>query len=229
MIPFFGWILVINLSCGLGEAANPKEDLADRQSHAALLRTGDLPGGWQVIQRDVFFEQLTPFPDTAACKGQYELSAAILDFRNALLGRAQIELGLRTAGRTQGFQIEHWVEIYDSEAKAAELLSTMRTYLSEKTVRCQQDELTVKGSTSKVGVLDAQSEPPPGGVVLASIWDSSTPSRSDKIRYEYYYWVSGNTGITLVITGVDEEITSDLATTAITKAIEGLARAQGTR
>jgi hypothetical protein len=223
------FVTATNIACGMGEAASPEEDRADRQSHEALLRVSDFPGGWQVLQRDTFSEELSLFPNTDACKGQYELSASILDFRKALLGRAQIQMGLRTVSRTQGFQIEEWVEIYDSEANAAELLRTMRAYLTDKSVQCWQDQLSERGSASKFGVTSPKGQPPQDGVVLASLRDNSTPSKSDKIYYEHYYWVVGNTGITLVITGVDEEITPELAGVAIAKAQEGITRARNVR
>jgi hypothetical protein len=212
-------------ACGGSERpAGLDIEKADERSHIALLQPNDLPGDWKVGERDVFRESGPTTPETGACKGRRDQWQSILHFREALAGRAQIQIYRLAPDELSGTSIDHWVEIYDKPATARDLLRKMKVYKSDDELKCERERWAAMQSPTIVTQRQPNARPPKDGLVTSVLRDFG--GGRDPIHTEYYYWIDGNVGINVVIRGVGEDITPDVSKSAIDKAVQGIERAQ---
>ena len=195
-----------------------------------MLTVSDLPGsGWRPYGTDSFNDG--DFGDIALRKNTFESCGRMTETTRAVrplcesarAGRAQ------AAFASESVTVETIVTVYDQTDTATTIFEAARQSLvSNELADCFQ-ELFNEGAgegkeirSAKVDAVDVQARAPNGGTGKAVTVSAKGVAGEVVPLFEWYVWRQGNATVTVVVSGLRDEVSPDLASAAIARTKEKL-------
>ncbi|PKN82517.1 MAG: hypothetical protein CVU47_02850 [Chloroflexi bacterium HGW-Chloroflexi-9] len=190
---------------------------ATEAAHAALIGLADLPGsGWTVTATDDF--EPSPPSDVESC-GASEAREAEIDARYepGRVARANVTFVQIAADALLPTTVEVEVRVYGSAADAQGVVATYAEFEGSSTAaQCLADTVQLEVVTG-----ESLAPIPAGGAAVAYRVVAPAGAPFGDIRFEHYLWPVGNGAVSVVLTGVADQL--DMA--LVQPVVEGAVRA----